>query len=271
MTTNTTQPESGEAKKRSRIWILLLLLLLIVAGAVYWVYFRGTTEVGDDGEFRTTFEGCDDSGACATFSLYAPGRAYSWQYRRAVPTDIATEDEAFGAKIADDLRSADTVLVAGLASQEGGERFNERLATCRARAFEGIVIDAREDAGANAPIFRVALGQYQADDDAPAASTASVAGGQGEATQIQRVMVLAFVSDIPEEINLGEALRNGADAALTNALALLENEDGLVAEQLQFQRYSCWNELEATPLGGYARACYSENPSLIDTLCSPFN
>ncbi len=270
MTTSTNAgPESdgGKGKSRSTLLIAILILLLIGFAAWYFLLRDTQTEIGADGEFRTSFEGCDDAGNCATFTIYAPGRAYAWEYRRTVPVDVPEAQDAFGAKIATDLREAEGILVAGTASQEGDRTFNERLATCRARAFEGIMVDTRDDAGSSAPIYRVALGQYRA--DAPAA--ASAGGAPGAGTQIQRVMVLAFVKDIPEEIDLAQALRNGANEFLTAALEQLENEDGAVAEQLQFQRYSCWNSLEATALGGYARACYPENPSLIDTLCSTFN
>lgn len=274
MTTETNTPETGDKKNRSGLWILLLVLLVLLIGAVYWFFLRGDpTEVGDGSEFSTQFEGCDDAGNCAQFTIYAPGRAYAWDYRRAVPVDVDASNVAFGAKISERFEAAEAILVAGLASQEGDRRFNERLSTCRARAFEGIVISAREAANSNAPIFRLSLGQYQAEDGA-ALTTASAADGAapGANTQIQRVMVLAFVSDIPEGIDLAQALRNGAQASLTDALQQLRDADGdAVADQLQFQRYSCWNDLEATALGDYAQACYGENPSLIDTLCAPFN
>lgn len=286
MTTETnSSPENGDGqkKKRTLLLALLLLLLLATAVAVYVLVFMKDDEpqaatFGDNGEFRTSFEGCDDAGLCAKFTIYAPGLAYSWQYDRAVPAPLPAGKEPFGALIAEDIKTSDAILVAGLSSQEGPQSFNERLATCRARAFEGIMVDAREQVGASTEIFRVALGRYNGPDAGAATASVAADAPAGAGTRLQRIMVVAFISEEPTGLARAEALRNGARAHLGDALreALGANEEGnaaaeAVAQQLDFQRYSCWGDFEVVALGGYAKACYVENPSFIDAYCAAFN
>lgn len=277
MTTETTASPGnggGEQKNNSRLLLVLLLLILLVAGAVYYFWPRSAEGVviGENGEFSFTFRGCDEEERCATFTIYAPGLAYAWDYRRTVPTALTDDTTPFGDQIIEDLQESDGIIVAGLASSEGDDRFNAFLSTCRARALEDIVVDLRDEAGASTPIYRVALGRYTGEGGLVTAGVSE--GGQGAQTRRQRVLVVAFVADEDQGIDRAEALRRGAAERLQGALnELLEVDDAdaaSVAQQLDFSAYSCWSDFEVVPLGGLAQTCFTEHRLTTDVECRRF-
>lgn len=265
MTDTVTPEQAGGEKKerRSSLWWLLLLLLLIAAGVAYYFFVIRQAGPDPDGSFRTeVFEGCDSAGNCGKFIVYAPGFDYAWQYDKAIAAARRPGRPPLASKISDDLKAAQGVVVAGLASQEGGEDFNRWLAACRAREFEGLVADVQASAGGSATIYRASLGRYRG--EIPLSSADVLGPSAGQRTQVQRLMVLAYIIEAEPNIDLAEALRDGIERHVGPALADQLPE---VAQQLDFENYSCWGEaFELTTIGGRMGAsCYPEPAS-----CSVF-
>lgn len=252
-----------QPKRRRWVWLLLLLLLLLLAGLAY--FFTRPTPPNPDGSFRSaTLKGCDSAGRCIDFYIYAPGFNYAWVYDRAEIAALKPGSEPFERKISDDLANAEAVVVAGLASQEGGEDFNRWLSACRARTFEGVVLDAQNSAGGSATLYRASLGRYQGEP-----IVASVGVPEGSATQLQRLLVLAFVTNSEAGVDMAEALKDGIAQFLTPELERALPE---VAAQLSFDRYSCWeDEFELTPIGARSTMCFTELTDNYQAQCAAFN
>ena len=258
--TTAEAAEGGEKRKRrSGLWLLLLLLLLIAAGVTYYISIQKPPPP-PDGSFRTGFKGCDNAGNCADFTIYAPGFAYAWEFDKAVTKPIPTGKTPFDRKIETDLKDASAVVVVGVASQEGGEDFNRWLAACRANAFEGMIAKAQGRVGGRATLYRASLGRYRGETPLDTASLAD-----GSRTQVQRLLVMAFVSNPDPNTDLAAALRDGIEKNLSPALEAALPE---VARQLDFEKYSCWGEaFQLTTIGGaMGNSCYPEPSD-----CSPFN
>lgn len=246
-----TAGEEHEKKGRRSLLLLLLLLLLGGAIAVYFLFFRGAGGT----EFSTSYKGCDQSGACAEFTVYAPGIAYAWDFGRAQPRDVPEDAASFADKLKSVAGDAETIIVAGLASQENTNDFNAYLSACRAHRFDGLV---REALGDKTPdIRRMLLGRYEG------GSTPT----DQNATEIQRLMVVAFVKDADENVNLAEALKEGSEKVLAERL---KTADEQVAAQLDFTKYHCWKDgkLEAVKSGERTKTCYTQRTSKMDLLCA---
>ena len=260
-TNDAAEPAADERDKKRRggMWLLLLILLLLAAGAAYYFFFTKTPPA-PDGSFRTgQFQGCDSNGNCGTFVVYAPGFEYAWAFDKASVVELPPGRTPFAQKVGDDIKSAEGVVVTGLASREGGEDFNRWLAACRANAFQSIVAKIQGRVGGEATIYRASLGRYDPEGAAEWALDAD--GGD---TQIERLMIMAFIIETDPNIDLSEALRDGI---LKNVEPALADQLPQVAEQLDFANYSCWGEaFELTTIGGrMGRSCYPEPSS-----CSVF-
>lgn len=255
----------GQTKKegRGRGLLLLLLLLLLIGGGFAWWWFNQK----NDGSFELTFRACDSQDRCANFKLFAPGYDYRWEIglislEELIGEEGAARDPNLAEAIETDLRDFDAVIAAGLASREGGQFYNRRLAACRSMQLAELVEDAAQTLDLDVDLYRVSLGRYQ-----PSGGQVVV---EGEDTGIERLVVLAFVSDMDPGIDLGEALKMGLEENLEPALA---QTLPAIREQLTFSRYDCWrspDDYAVTPDQQLRQACYREASRDISQLCLGF-
>lgn len=261
MASNDAQgAEKKEGSGRSWLWVLLLLLL-IGGGYYLWTTMQKEepVEVGEDGRFKLAFTGCDSQGRCGQFRILAPGFAYRWDYGRDTLQSINGVAPDLRAVLGDQLVDAEKVIATGLASNEGGEAFNRRLSACRSKRLAFLTDDVQLDEQTAAETYRLTLGRYQ---------PALTAGAAAEDTAIERLVVFGFQLSADEGINLDEALKDGLIQALPSAL---DQALGPVARQLDFTRYSCWqNEFAVTPDAELRRACYTESSADPETFCGDF-
>ncbi|MEO1330505.1 MAG: hypothetical protein AAFW46_12650 [Pseudomonadota bacterium] len=249
--------EAVESKKSNRSWLwLLLLLLLLIAGAVgYYLYF-----MKDDGTFVLRFEGCDDAGKCAEFTMHAPGYDYRFAYGKTSLDPIEGAPPQWAPVLERFKRDArEGVIAAGLASRESGPGFdNRKLSACRSMALSRDLEAAQAAAGISAPMYRVSLGRYAADDT-----------GESGDTSIERLAVLAFIRSQEPGVDLSQALKNGLTENLPGALA---KAVAPIARQLDFTRYECWSdEFSVTPSGEARSVCYAEASADPATVCRGLN
>ncbi|MEL6977265.1 MAG: hypothetical protein AAGM38_01110 [Pseudomonadota bacterium] len=258
MADQQTKRDSDEGG--SRWWLWLLLLLLLLGGAAFYWLSAAEEEpvtIGDDGRFQLTFEGCDSQGRCGDFQILAPGFGYRWDYGRDSLQAIDGRAPNLRDVINDQLGGAERVIATGLASNEGGEDYNRRLSACRSKRLAFLVDDAQLDLGTRVPTYRLTLGRYEPD---PTVVT--------EDTAIERLVVLGFLRRSDPGLLLDEALKDGLLKALPTALA---QALGPIARQLDFTRYSCWDdEFRATPDATVRTACYPEPSQNTEDFCSGF-
>lgn len=212
-----------------------------------------------EGTFRLDFEGCDDAGKCGLFVLYAPGKDYSWTYNRTT-FDVARAGGSLPdfARVLDaDLRRATGVISAGLASREGTSLQNAKLSACRSKALAREIVSLQRAMGTSAKIYRTSLGRYGED-----------VTGSGD-TAIERLIVVGFIIEAEEGVDLGQAWKNGLSQNL--AAALQAGVAPEIARQLDFTKYECWgDEFEITDNGLRRTACYRETTLNYAQLCSEF-
>lgn len=245
--------------RRRRLAALAVALALV--GGAAWAVFGGQRGAvfGPDSAVDIAFRGCDDAGACGAFRLVAPGADYRWDYG----SDRLQQGDGGRPSLRDVLREplseARLVVAAGLASNEGGETFNRRLAACRSRRLAALVADAQFDLRTTAPAYRLTLGRYAPD---PSAASLDAA--------IERLVVVIFMRRANPDMALDQALKNGLADALARGLP---DAPAPIARQLDLPRYSCWaNEFAATPAGAPRDACFDEpaDPQELEALCAVF-
>lgn len=259
MTTNDAQTEGKEERSR-RGWLWLLLLLLLIGGGyLAWLLLQKEepVQIGEDGRFQLIFEGCDSQGRCGEFLILAPGFAYRWDYGRDTLQSIDGVAPDLKAVIGDKLAGSEKIIATGLASNEGGEPFNRRLSACRSKRLAFLVDDAQLDLKTTIETYRLTLGRYQPNPNV-----------KPEDTAIERLVVFGFQRRADAGMNLDEALKDGLIKALPTAL---DKALGPVARQLDFTRYSCWNnEFKVTPDSELRQACYRETSADPETFCGDF-
>lgn len=240
----------AERKKSNRnLWMLLGLLLLLLAGAAFWWFVLRTPDT-----FTLRFRGCDDAGKCARFTFHAPGPDYSFTLGKTTiaPVDgVSPKLENVLSKFRDDAQEG--VIAAGLASREtgGGGFDNRKLSACRSKSLSDALLAAQPAAGIDAPMYRISLGRYAADDS-----------GESGDTAIERLVVMAFIRDADEGVDLSQALKNGVKDNLPQALAR-------ALRLLDFTRYECWSdEFAVTPSGRQRAVCYAESSRFEDACAS---
>lgn len=246
----TTQA-TEEKRSGSRWWLLLLLLLLLAGGAAYWWYFMR----GGDGSFSLTFKGCDSQNKCGRFKLFAPGYSYRWNYDTTKLDPIDGQEPELATVIEKDLKKSKAVIATGLASREGSDLHNRQLSACRSKRLATLLDDAQATVGTSAQTYRISLGRYQQPPS------------EGD-TQIERLLVMAFVLEADDGINLDEAMKAGLKSDLPQAL---KEVLAPIAAQLDFTSYACWNnEFHITPRDDVRSICYNEPSASYASFCSSF-
>lgn len=248
-----TQPQPKEEKKRGFTgWILLLLLLLAIGGAAYWWFVLRP----GDGTFSLTFRACDTQDRCGRFKLFAPGYAYAWTYNKARLEFIDGSEPELAPVVEKDLKRAEGVIAAGLASSEGDDGVNRQLSACRSMRLATLLDDAQASLDTRADTYRISLGRYDDSDD------------EFDDTSIQRLVVITYIFETDPGINLNEALKDGLRLNLPEALkAILAPE----VKQLNFTKYSCWdNEFNVTQRDTIRTDCYREPSRNPSRFCSGF-
>ncbi len=244
----------AETKNSSRRWLYLLLALLLIGGGVGYYFFMTQQ---DDGSFVLRFRGCDDTGKCADFTLHAPGYDYRFTKGKTDLDKIQGGEPSFDAVI-ETFRDEATegVIAAGLASREAGPGFdNRKLSACRSMALVERLREAQGRTGWTAPIQRISLGRYAADDT-----------GETDDTSIERLAVMAFIRASDPGVDLSQALKSGLKQNLPNALA---KALAPIARQLDFTRYECWDkEFSVTPADQPRAVCYAEASTDMASVCA---
>lgn len=250
--TEATEPKEEKRSGGGLWWLLLLLLALAVAGAGYWWWQNRET-----GRFVLPITACDDSDRCGDFVVFAPGFDFAWTYGKSRLNLIGEGVEPeLGPEIQGYLADAEGVIVAGLASSEGGALTNRRLSACRSMRLAVLVDDAQADLGTSADLYRVSLGRYNDPQES------------FEDTEVQRLVVLTFIMDADEGLDLNQALKNGLSRDLPDALRAIVVP---AVRELDFRQYDCWNnEFAITPSGDTRQACYRERSGGYDAFCGDF-
>lgn len=252
----TNGAAAGETTpQRNRwVWLLLLLLLLGLGGYFAATMRSGPPSPAEAGGFEITFTGVDVAGRSAVFKVVAPGQAHAWAFGDddliPLPEGAATLQTALAA----DLANSEGVIAVGLASREGTDRLNRQLASCRSLALAGRIADIQADAGVEA--YRLVLGRYEDDELA-------------ENTDLERLIVLGFILESDDGVNIDQALRQGL---VENLPAALDGLRETLARQLDVSRYACWGEDEfsVTPAGERRALCYRERSVDPTTFCGRF-
>lgn len=243
--------------RRRIVWAGALLLGLIAGGA--WLAGGGgpTVALHKDGGFEFSFEGCDAESRCGRFRVLAPGFGYRWNYGEASLQPVEGRSPQLRDVLAPKLKTARMVIAFGLASNEGDEAFNRRLAACRSMRLAELVDDARFDLRGAAPTYRITLGRYEPRPNLLAEDTA-----------IERLLALGFLEKAHPDMVLDQALQSGLRSALPPAL---DQAPGPIARQLDFTRYSCWRDAFAvTPSAETRTVCFEETAQDRDRLCADF-
>lgn len=264
----TPNPNSKPPKTRaSTRFAIGAIVVLLIAGIIGFLFMQrnfgnegGVQYVQLEGTFRMDFEGCDDADRCGEFVLYAPGKRYSWAYNK-MTFDAARAGGSlpdFAQVLDADLRRAEGVIASGLASREGSSFQNAKLSSCRSKALAREIVRLQRSLGTNATIYRTALGRYGED-----------VAGSGD-TAIERLIVLGFILEAEEDIDLGQAWRNGLTRNLADALQTGVAPE--IARQLDFTKYECWgDDFEITNNGILRTACYRETSLNIAAMCGEFD
>ena len=258
--------ENKEPKTRAstRFTLGLIVIIAIIVGFLALTGFFGrnepTVEIAQlEGTFRLDFDGCDDQGRCGKFALYAPGKDYSWSYNK-TSFDMARAGGQFPdfARVLDaDLRLAEGVIAAGLASREGSSFQNAKLSSCRSKALARENVPLRRPLGTDATRYRTSLARYGED-----------VAGWGD-TAFERRIVVGFILETSEGLDLDQAWKNGLTANL--AAALQAGVAPEIARQLDFTRYECWGDDFAITNNGLLRtACFRETTLNYAALCGEF-
>lgn len=236
-----TKPNSS-----GRALLILALLALLGAGAYVAYLF-----LDENWAFSYRFKGCDASGKCGQFELYAPGNHFAWTKNASTIVSDPSPEE-FADELGGRMRSAQGVIAVGLASSEGPSDYNRKLSACRSRTLARKLNDAQSFARSKTNIYRAPLGRYTDDET------------EFSATNVQRNAVFVFIEKAEEDIVLEEAIRAGLGAELRAELdAYGKRFDLGDPGKLDFRNYDCWkDELKIT--GGFGlRAgpgvCYDES------------
>ncbi len=245
--------DSGAAKRSGLFglgWPIIIGIIAVLIGLAVaaWWYFRPAP----DAPFAYEFRGCDAQERCGEFELYAPGAAFAWTLEGTSFESGATSEEVIAA-LDGRLENSAGVIAVGLASSEGTPRANRELTSCRSRKLAEALTAANRSSGANTPIYRTALGQYNDDTT------------EFQNTAIQRSTVFVFIKEQDEELVLGQAIIDGLGDDLNEALQSYSRIYDLGdLGFLDFRRYDCWPE-ELTVSEGTVRrtranaACYDES------------
>ncbi|MCI4664073.1 MAG: hypothetical protein MRY74_05060 [Neomegalonema sp.] len=218
-----SEAKAEKKSKRGLIAAIIIALVVAIGGAVGYQLVKPTDE-----SFRFPFSGCDKSGKCGDFEIYAPGSVFAWEKGKVAFASGQTPEkaaEALGAR----LKKATGVIAVGLASSEGSDACNRQLTARRSKVLADAVIAAQKKTGGSARVMRMALGRYK-DQTTPFKDTL-----------IQRSTVFVFVKKAPEDINIAEVMT----AELGDKLRAAVQKYGKIFDlgdvaHLDFREYDCW-------------------------------
>lgn len=246
--TEAVEPPRKSSRRR---WLWLLLLLLLLGGGFGYFWLQPRAAAGT--AFDLDFKGCDRTGLCADFKLFAPGASYRWVFDTAMFESVDGRRPDMSPAIQSYMDDSVGAIASGLASREGSSEFNRRLSACRSMRLADLLADV---AGDTDNIYRVSLGRYVDPAGAPTD------------TSIERLLVMAFILRTDYGVNLSEALKDGLQRELPTALrSALPG----VARQLDFTSYECWDdEFAVTQTDEVRGACYREPSRSYLDFCNDF-